>query len=226
MTKRKPSIDTHAERTHLALEQGSPEWIAARIGIPTASQFSRAITKTGALSASRGKYVCELLAEWILGAALDPYVSEWMERGLDLEESARAWYELQRGCTVEPGGFHVYDRGDGSLAGASPDGLIAKDGLLEIKSPSPGVHVSNLLNMDQHRTQVQGQLWVCGKERRWCDVVSYHPDMPSAIVRVPRDDDYIGKLELAVGALQDDLRAAAVKLVRDGYVDADKLKVA
>jgi hypothetical protein len=195
-------------------EQGSPEWLAARVGIPTASNFDRIITpKTMKLSQSADSYMCELLAEWMLAASLDSYVSEWMQRGKDLEDSAIAYYELQRDIETEKVGFLVHDD---LLAGCSPDRLVGDDGGLEIKCPSPAKHVANLLEMtNQYRAQVQGALWITG--RKWWDLMSFHPDMPTALVRFERDEEFITALNGAVNAFAQRMIEARQLMVDRGY---------
>lgn len=201
----------------LNIAQGSPEWITARIGIPTASQFSKILTpKTMKLSASADGYLCELVAEWMLGASLDDYRSDWMDRGIEMEESAVRYYELQRECDVEEVGLLLRD--DGKV-GCSPDRLVGDDGGLEIKCPSPAVHVANLLDMpSKHMTQVQGALWITG--RQWWDLLSYHPELPPALVRIPRNEGYIAALEMAVDQFIEKLEETREEMVRRGYVKA------
>ena len=175
--------------------QGSPEWAAARLGIPTASQFHRIITaKTLKISESSNGYMCELLAERLLGMpVLEPSVSGFMERGSALEQSAVAFYELQRGVDTEPVGFVLRDDG---RVGCSPDRLVGADGGLEIKCPAAAQHVAHLLEMPlRFFPQIQGCLWLTG--RKWWDLLSYHPTMPPALVRIDRDEEYIAALAAA-----------------------------
>ena len=186
--------------------QGSEEWHALRLGIPTASNFHRIITQSGKPSASADGYMHELLAERLLGFPLNTESVDFMERGKALESQAVAWYELQRGVDCEAVGFCTTDDG---RAGCSPDRLVSPDGGLEIKCPSPAVHVGYLLDggiADKYRAQVQGALWIT--ERKWWDTVSYHPDMPQALVRAERDEDYIETLVTAVRAFCERLTAA------------------
>lgn len=194
----------------LDMEQGTDEWHQARLGIPTASNFSKLVTSKGAPSKQSVGYMNELLAERLCGHPLESYSNKWMERGSELEAEARLSYEIIEGVDVKQVGFVTLDAGS---AGCSPDGLIGDDGLIEIKCPSPGVHVSYLragkLPTD-YVAQVQGQLWVC--ERKWCDFISYHPDLPDLVVRVERDEPYIEKLAAAVTAFAKELRIQAEKL--------------
>lgn len=196
--------------------QGSPEWIAARCGIPTSSNFSKILTPGGKLSASAEPYICQLIAERILGASLDPYVSDWMERGKMLEPEAVAYYEMQRDQDTEAVGFAMHDT---VMAGCSPDRLVGSDGGLEIKCPSPAVHVGNLLGMaEKHRCQVQGSLWITG--RAWWDLLSFHPEMPPALIRIERDEEYIAALDKAIREFCERLEESRLKIMvtKDGEV--------
>ena len=157
--------------TILECEQGSAEWQAARLGIPTASCFGRIVTPAGALSKSRNKYLAELLAEWALGEPIEDFDSEWVARGRILEPQARDYYAFHADVepkqvgfcylsraelAVESGELSVADaydrdaeeeaceiakRGVKPAVGASPDGLIGEHGGLECKVPSAPWHL-------------------------------------------------------------------------------------
>jgi hypothetical protein len=170
----------------------SEAWWKLRGGIPTASQFKRLITPTGKISAQADDYMHILLAEYVIGHAVENYKSEWMDRGTELEDKAVLAYEFQRDVETEPGGFFTDDL---VLSGASPDRLVGTDGLLEIKCPLAHTHVRYLLTgkvEEEYKPQLQGQLLL--SDRKWVDIVSYHPEMPAAIIRVERDDQYIKAL--------------------------------
>jgi len=202
----------------LDVPQGGAEWIAARLGLPTASQFHRILTpKTLKPSEQAVGYLHELLAEWLLGEPVSPEVSQFMERGQELEEQAVAWYEMQHDVTVDRVGFCLLDD---RRAGCSPDGLIGTDGGLEIKCPSAAVHVGHLLDVDAGRytLQIQGGLWIT--EREWWDFVSYHPTLPVASLRVHRDERIIAALASAVGAFSARLAEARVALEARGIAPA------
>lgn len=190
--------------------QGSEEWHRHRMGRPTASQFSRIIQpKNRKPSASQHKYKCELVAERLLQTPLVSEATAFMERGKAMEDEAVAYYELQRGVDTERLGFALTDD---RRAGCSPDRLVGADGLLQIKCPSPGVHVGYLLGdvAEDYMAQVQGELWVTG--RAWADVLSYSPLMPPALVRVDRDEAYIRDLSALVLAFSDDVDEAEARL--------------
>jgi hypothetical protein len=200
--------------------QGSEEWRRLRMGVPTASEFHRILTPGGKPSKQAESYLFGLLGELMMGRPLDAPSFPWMERGHDLESDAANWYELQCDIATKIVGFCTTD--DGRI-GASPDRLVGDDGLLEIKCPSPDVHVRYLLFPDrgvdaEYRVQVQGQLYVTG--RRWCDVVSYHPELPSVIVRVERDEDYIAKLDAELKTFCERLADGKVQLQTRGLLIA------
>lgn len=180
----------------LDVQQGTTEWALARLGIPTASNFDKIITpKTLKLSGQIDGYAHILIAEQLLGAPLDDATSGFMQRGTILEQRAVSYYELQKECDTADGGFIL--RND-RRTGCSPDRLVGTDGLLEIKIPKASNHVAYLLDADGigYKAQVQGQLWIC--EREWSDTLSWNPELPPALVRQHRDDEFIEKLAAAV----------------------------
>lgn len=188
-------------------EQGSIEWMQARLGVPTASQFDRILTpKSFKPSASRSTYGAELVAEWLLGQPIEWGTDMWMERGLELEADARLWYEFQNDVDVERVGFIT--RG---LVGGSPDGLVGDDGGLEIKCLGAAKHVRHLLGEDlDYIGQVQGYLWLTG--RKWWDVLSYNPELPPVVHRVEPDLKWVAAFEPVLEAFVEKLEADKAKL--------------
>jgi hypothetical protein len=177
-------------------EQGSPEWLQARLGIPSASSYSKLVTSTGKASAQATAYINQLVAERITGEPTFFQVTDPMQRGMDLEPQARTAYEMETGNLVSQVGFLMHDT---LQAGASPDGMVGKNGGLEIKCPSGHTHVEYLRDGDlpiKYFQQVQGCLWISGRD--WWDFMSYHPKMEPLIVRVFRDEEFIKALECAV----------------------------
>jgi hypothetical protein len=198
--------------------QGTPDWLAIRAGIPTASAFDRIITPKGKASAQAERYMHTLLAERIMGHPCIQAVSCWQGRGQQMEAEAVSYYEGVRELDTVPVGFVTNDT---RTIGASPDRFVGDDGLLEIKVPAEHTHVSYLLarGVDaEYYPQVQGQLWVTG--RRWLDIMSYHPEMPPALIRVERDDGYIRSLSAAVEAFSGALERAAAELTERGWIRA------
>ena len=188
----------------LNFEQGSPEWFAARVGIPTASRFKDIITPAkGDKSKSYTTYLYELLAERVTGEKSDTFTSEWMQRGNDLEPMARSAYEFIHEISIDEVGFIL---NDAETIGVSPDGLIGIDGGLEIKCPKPSTMVKYIIEdelPDIYKPQVMGNLWI--SEREWWDFIAYHPNMDLLIKRVYRDEAYIKKMQQHITDFVDEL---------------------
>ena len=179
----------------LEMEQRTEEWFMARAGVPSASNFDKIVTSKGVATSgvTRKKYIYKLAAEIITGKHEESYTNAAMQHGIDTEEEARNMYELVKGIEVNEVGFCMLDD---KSSGASPDGMVGEDGLLEIKCPKVETHIDYLLNNKIPTTyipQVQGQLFVTG--RKWCDFMSYSDGLKPLIVRVERDEVFIKKLE-------------------------------
>lgn len=184
------------------VQQGTDEWRALRLGKVTASRVADAIarTKTG-WGASRANYMAELIAERLTGIAADHHISEAMQWGADTESQARAAYSFYADSDVVEVGFIEHPRIP--MTGASPDGFVGNDGLVECKCPNTATHIDTLLGAPipaKYVTQMQWQL-AC-TNRQWCDWVSYDPRLPGSmqlfVQHVPRDDAMIADLEKAV----------------------------
>ena len=203
--------------------QGTPECLYLRAGLPTASNFDRILTPGGKPSKSAEPYMFTLLAERMMGHPVEEKgFSRWMDRGNEMEAEAVSFYHLQREDTVKVG----FITNEAGTIGASPDRLVGDRGLLEIKVPAEHTHVSYLMQIggayQEYRVQVQGQLWIA--EREWCDVLSYHPEMPPALYRIERDEDFIEKLACAVEAFAEVLEQHWATCVANGWVAEPKPK--
>ena len=193
-------------------EQMSPEWFACRIGIPTASRFKDILAKGQGIT--RKKYLYTLAGERLTGEQAESYTNEAMERGHALEAEARERYAFQRDAEPQLVGFMRRKVGEHWI-GASPDALLGEDGLLEIKTKAPHLQLECLDGgrmPPEHVAQVQGQLWVSG--RQWADFVSYWPKLPLFVIRVERDDAYIATLSAEVMAFCEELEALTNKYRR------------
>ena len=158
-----------------------------------------ALTKTG-YGASRANYLAELVAQRLTGVYAESYSNAAMQWGTDHEADARALYEFMCNTRVDLVGVALHDTIPNACA--SPDGLIADDGLVEIKCPNTATHIATLLGAEipgKYIKQMQWQMACTG--RKWCDFVSYDPRMPAEmqlhIQRVPRCEDDITALSLA-----------------------------
>jgi len=160
------------------MEQRSEEWYNIRLGKVTASRVAdvAARTKTG-YGASRANYMAELIAERLTGKPAEKFQSAAMMWGIDTENFARAVYEAKTGNVVLEGGFVPHP----SMAntGASPDGYVDFDGLVEIKCPNTATHIDTLISQSvPERYMLQMQWQMACAERQWCDFVSFDPRMP------------------------------------------------
>lgn len=187
-------------------EQGSPEWLAERAGRVTASALSNVMmAKT---TAGYQNYLAQLICERLTGQPVETFKSAAMEYGTETEPQARAFYELETGLTVTECGFVPHPSLEWS--GASPDGLIGDDGLVEIKCPQPAKHIKNLMGgtIDKaYSLQMAWQMECTGRE--WCDFVSFNPSFPDhlqlQITRVERDAELVEEIKAAVTAFLADL---------------------
>ena len=195
------------------LEQGTPEWHDARRGVVTGSRFKDVVTPAkGNLSTSSKKYMYELVAER-MGATVEFFSNEHMQRGNDLEDDARTAYEFITDSKVVEVGFCL---DDSKIIGVSPDGLVGDDGGLEIKCPKETTHISYLDDGGLpliYKPQVQGSMWVTG--RKWWDFMSYHPQLPPLIVRIYRDEEYISLMEKGITKFSKDMIALEDKLKKE-----------
>lgn len=198
------------------MEQGSAEWHAARLGKVTASRVADVIakTKTGP-GASRATYMGQLIAERLSGVAAPSFTNDAMRHGTETEPEARRAYSFQADVDVEEIAF--IEHPTIPMTGASPDGLVGADGMVEFKCPNTATHIDTLLGQSvpaKYVTQMQWQMACAG--RQWCDFVSYDPRMPANmalfIQRVERDPAMIAELEAEVGEFLLDLDAKVSRL--------------
>jgi hypothetical protein len=184
--------------------QGSPDWMALRIGRIGGSRVADLLTegRSGAESLTRRKYKNEIIREKLTGLKLTTYKTPAMQRGIDLEPLARAWYEVKHNVFVDQ--VAIVKHPTIKDAQCSPDGIIFADKpyLIEIKVPSPENHLDNILTggkqLEQYIDQAMWQL-ACMPEMEFCDIVSFDPEMPDNlkgfVKRIYRDDEYIKTME-------------------------------
>lgn len=194
--------------------QGSEEWLRARMGIPTASCISKVMAGAadGTERKTRDKYMRQLAGELLTDEPAETFKNEAMERGKDQEPQARATYVFQTDAEVQQVGF--LKRGDVG-AGASPDGLVGDDGVVEFKSMLADL----LIEVHQRKTyppafkaQLQGNLWVA--HRQWIDIAIYHPKLPMFRQRVYRDEGYIQRIAQEVADFNGEL-GRLVRMIRN-----------
>ena len=179
------------------IDQNSPEWDEARRGVITASCFSNIVQRTGKPSTQRKKYLYKLAAEVVSGYKVASYSNAIMERGHEVEQEARQAYSDATLNEIDHVGFCFMD--ESHRVGASPDGLVGEDGGVEIKCPDAHTHVEYLLSNKlpvKYLQQVQGSMYVTG--RSWWNFVSYYPGLKPLILKVERDDKFIGLLDAEI----------------------------
>lgn len=183
------------------MEQGTEEWFAARLGRVTASRVQDIVarTKTG-YAASRDNYLAQLICERLTGNGAESFSTAAMAHGTETEPLARAAYEMKNSILVDEVGFVQHPT---MMAGASPDGMVGQDGLIEIKCPQTNTHIETLLSgkiPNKHKAQMTWQMICTG--RKWCDFISFDPRLPQElqmfVQRYPYDAEYANKLETEV----------------------------
>lgn len=197
-------------------EQGTQEWMRRRLGKLTASRMADvlATTKSGP-SASRKNYLAQLVAERMTGVPADTFSNSAMQWGTENEPLARAEYELLYDVMVDQVDFVEHPTLE--MCGASPDGLIGSDGLIEIKAPNTATHIEYLLaGVPPHRYKPQMALQLICTGRQWCDFVSYDPRMPEShrlfVTRYTPDSEYLETVTAAAKAFLDEVEATVLRL--------------
>lgn len=181
------------------MDQGTPEWFAARLGKVTASRIVDVMMKE--TLAGYQNYRAQLVCERLTGTMTETFTSAAMQHGTNTEPQARAFYELETGLTVDQVGF--INHPSLLMAGASPDGTVGADGLVEIKCPQPATHIKTLTGAAIDRKYVLQMQWqMACTERDWCDFVSFCPSLPDAMQifrkRVDRDAEAVEEITAAV----------------------------
>lgn len=195
-------------------EQGSAEWLKLRCGRITASRICDVMArlKSGAEAAARRNYRLELMAARLTGRSGNHFVSDAMRWGTEQEQFARVEYELQTGAMVDQVGLVLHP--DFDWAAASPDGLVAGDGGVEIKCPETATHISWLMSGEIPEDYVLQMQWnMRCTERSWWDFVSYDPRIVDKrlqllMTRIDRDEALIVKIEAEVTKLHGEVTAA------------------
>lgn len=198
----------------LNCDQGSADWFRARMGIPTASEFSTVLAKgkDGGASVTRKTYMLKLAGEILTGEPMENYSNAHMERGKVMEDEARDLYSFLTDAEPQRVGFIV-----NGPKGCSPDSLLGDDGALEIKTAMPHILIEKLLKDDfppEHKAQCQGVLWVT--DREWIDIAVYWPRLPLFRKRAYRETAYINTLTAAVDQFNSELHEMVERIRRIG----------
>lgn len=193
-----------------------------KLGCLTGSRFKAMMTggygskKWGKTSS---KLAIRIAAErlGLLELDLDGYTSDAMEWGIKEEDLAIKNYERATFAEVH-GQQEFQQHPEFKWVGCTPDGLVGKDGMIEVKNPNSENHLFHILNgkqLDQYQDQIQGSLWVTG--RNWIDFVSHDSRIASKklmidITRVERDKEYIDKMEARYNEFEDKVEEYKMKL--------------
>jgi hypothetical protein len=197
------------------MEQGSPEWLAARCGMLTASEVKLIMTATGKVADNdkTRAHVWELAAQRISGHVEPGYVSDDMLRGHDEEILARQTYDQCIAATTTVG--FVVNRKLGFPVGCSPDWLVGTDGMGEAKSRRQKFQVQTICENvadetcpDDFKLQVQTALWVT--ERKWLDFVSYSNGLHMPVIRILPDAEWQARFEEAAQAFEAKVQQAVM----------------
>ncbi len=198
------------------MEQGTSEWLAARLGKVTASRVADVIAKTkSGYSASRENYAAQLVAERLTNAVQDSFSNAAMEWGTANEPLARTAYECLHDVMVEQ--VALINHPIIEMSAASPDGLVGDEGLIEIKCPNTATHIAYLKAQkvpEKYKAQMAWQMACTG--RAWCDFVSFDPRMPESLrmflIRYERDEKFIAELEEEVKKFLNEVSATVEEL--------------
>jgi putative phage-type endonuclease len=171
-------------------EQCSEEWFAIRAKKMTASHAQAIATAGKGLET----YIYDKMAEFYSTAPKENYSNPDIERGNELEDQARDVYELETGEEVRKVGFVEIDK----FVGFSPDGLVGKDGGVEIKCLNDVNHFKLILTNkipSQYLWQIQMTLYL--SKKNWWDFVAYNPNFKQniIIIRVEPDKKKFEKIE-------------------------------
>ncbi len=198
------------------IEQGSEAWKLLRLGKVSASRMADLLAKTkSGASASRAKYMAQLLCERMTGQPTEFFTTAAMQRGTEIEPIARAAYEAENFTSVEQ--IAWVEHPTIPFSGCSPDGLVGEHGLIEIKCKEIHNHLDSILNdrIDpDHQAQMFWQMCVTG--RQWCDYVCFDDRAPEGlqlfVKRLHRDEEKIKQMEDEVRTFLKDLENMIQKL--------------
>jgi len=193
-------------KLHKDIEQKSEAWFELRRQHPLTASNATAIITAGVGLES----LCwTAIAERRSSKVVEHYSNKDTERGIELEPQAITIYELETGSEVEEVGF-ITNNKISDVGGVSPDGIISKDGMVEVKCPDDVKFLKLLAEFNEtgkitiekgYYRQMQMQMMFA--ERKWNDYVVFNPNFsPNIIIqRVEPDKEVVEKLKigLAVG---------------------------
>lgn len=198
-------------------EQRTDAWLTERCGKVTASAIYKVMARTkSGYGADRANYAAQLIAERLTGCPAENFTNAAMQWGIDTEAQARAMYAFHAGVDVAETGFHPHPTIE--LSGASPDGLVGNDGLVEIKCPNTATHIATLRGAGIDRKYLLQMQWqMACTDRQWCDFASFDPRLPDDLQlhvrRVHRDEALLAEIEGEVTLFQREVADAVSELM-------------
>jgi putative phage-type endonuclease len=191
------------DESGFVIKQGSEAWKRLRVGLLTGTGICDVLPGAKGYTKARQDQLDEIVTEIITGEPSGGFfASKFMKDGIEREPAARMYLEEKLGLVIEEVAFvrHDYLR-----VGVSPDGLaIGEPTNVEIKCPKDRTHLRYWMSDScpaEYVPQVQSQMWLTDATK--CLFCSYHPgfpeDMQLRIITVPRDEEYIKKIDVEVG---------------------------
>lgn len=199
--------------------QGTPAWKMLRVGKVTASRVGDVMAwkKDKSETAARRDYRMQVITEMLTGFPTEyGFETSDMRWGIDHEPHARIIYGDIYQTHVEQVPFLQHPSIE--QAGASPDGLIGKKGMLEVKCPRSFTHLNYILENVVPADYIPQMTWqlACDPKREWVDFMSFDPRMPEAlrvfVKRFYRKDADIASAEVEVKKFIDECLALIKQL--------------
>jgi putative phage-type endonuclease len=196
----------HPERVHVNLKQRTDEWFAVRRGKITGTDFDKiAPAGSRAVQIFCDKATARFSPEYYDPS--EPFINTNMRRGIEMEGTARNAYVQERGLRVLSVGFVDYLSDDEftGWCGCSPDGLVGRDGIIEIKCPTEENFLVQKGRLPlKYVRQAMFNTWVT--DRKWCDFILYSSSGKLHIHRLQLDNEWRTKIEstmrFAIGEIQ------------------------
>ena len=179
------------------IEQRSQEWFKKRYGRFTASEIYKILGIRG-LGETGKSYAIDKAIEQLYGEMEENFVSYDMQRGTELEPLAFAKFKELKELDfleVENCGFFEFEE----HAGASPDGLVSDNAILEIKCPKSSNFFKLVATNEidpKYYAQMQMQMLATNRDKAYFfnylvhEGVEYHHE-----IIVERDEVIIEKIK-------------------------------
>lgn len=185
------------------VEQGSEEWMSLRLGVITASDVWKVLSKPKSgktWSDTKNTYLNTLIGEVCTGVTKE-VKARTLEWGKEYEVEARMSFEFYSGLAVKE--VPIIFKDENLRMACSPDGICSDGAGLELKCPNTTeVFIDLALNgikamKKEYTAQVQYSMWVTNKDV-W-HFSNYDPRMPGGKeivhIQVERDEKMMEKFD-------------------------------